>query len=244
MRSPAVILIEKTIREEQEAVQQQASRELIRNLAHEIKNPLGGIRGSAQLLERELPDPRLKEYTQVIIHEVDRLQDLMQRLLSSHRAMQPAWVNIHEILERVLRLIHAEYPGVRVRRDYDVSLPELTGDREQLIQVVLNIARNAAQAMAGQGEITFRTRALRQATFAKKRHRLALELLVMDNGPGIPDSIRDKIFYPLISGREGGSGLGLALAQSFVQQHLGHIEVESRPGRTCFILQLPLGSSL
>jgi two-component system nitrogen regulation sensor histidine kinase GlnL len=234
----------KAIREEREAVQQQANRELIRNLAHEIKNPLGGIRGSAQLLERELAvlanAPALKEYTQVIIKEADRLQDLMQRLLSSHRAMQPAQVNIHELLERVRRLIHAEYAGVRVRRDYDTSLPEITGDREQLIQAILNIARNAAQAMRGNGEIIFRTRALRQVTLAKKRYRLGLELQVIDNGPGIPESIRERIFYPLVSGREGGSGLGLTLAQSFIQQHFGSIDVESKPGRTCFIIRLPL----
>jgi two-component system nitrogen regulation sensor histidine kinase GlnL len=236
----------KAIREEREAVQQQANRELIRNLAHEIKNPLGGIRGSAQLLERELASldnaPSLSEYTQVIIKEADRLQDLMQRLLSSHRAMQPAQVNIHELLERVRRLIHAEYAGVRVRRDYDTSLPEITGDREQLIQAILNIARNAAQAMNGQGEIIFRTRALRQVTLAKRRYRLALELQVIDNGPGIPETIRDKIFYPLVSGREGGSGLGLTLAQSFVQQHSGSIDVESKPGRTCFTIRLPLAT--
>lgn len=232
----------KAIREEREAVQQQANRELIRNLAHEIKNPLGGIRGSAQLLERELDNPSLKEYTQVIIKEADRLQDLMQRLLSSHRAMQPAQVNIHELLERVRRLIHAEYAGVRVRRDYDTSLPEITGDREQLIQAILNVARNAAQAMNGQGEIIFRTRALRQVTLAKKRYRLGLELQVIDNGPGIPEAIRDKIFYPLVSGREGGSGLGLTLAQSFVQQHFGSIDVESKPGRTSFIIRLPLAA--
>ncbi len=236
----------RAIREEREAVQQQANRELIRNLAHEIKNPLGGIRGSAQLLERELASlenaPALKEYTQVIIHEADRLQDLMQRLLSSHRAMQPAQVNIHELLERVRRLIQAEYPGVRVRRDYDTSLPDITGDREQLIQAILNIARNAAQAMQGNGEIVFRTRALRQVTLAKKRHRLAVELRVIDNGPGIPEAIRDRIFYPLVSGREGGSGLGLTLAQSFVQQHSGSIDVESEPGRTCFIICLPIAS--
>jgi two-component system nitrogen regulation sensor histidine kinase GlnL len=236
----------KAIREEREAVQQQANRELIRNLAHEIKNPLGGIRGSAQLLERELASldnaPMLKEYTQVIIKEADRLQDLMQRLLSSHRAMQPALVNIHELLERVRRLIHAEYMGVRVRRDYDTSLPEITGDREQMIQAILNIARNAAQAMGGQGEIIFRTRALRQVTLAKKRYRLGLELQVIDNGPGIPEAIRDKIFYPLVSGREGGSGLGLTLAQSFVQQHFGSIDVESKPGRTAFIIRLPLAA--
>jgi two-component system nitrogen regulation sensor histidine kinase GlnL len=234
----------KAVREEREAVQQQANRELIRNLAHEIKNPLGGIRGSAQLLERELASlenaPALKEYTQVIIKEADRLQDLMQRLLSSHRIMQPAQVSIHEILERVRRLIHAEYAGVRVRRDYDTSLPDITGDREQLIQAILNVARNAAQAMDGKGEIIFRTRALRQVTLAKKRYRLALELQVIDNGPGIPEAIRDKIFYPLVSGREGGSGLGLTLAQSFVQQHQGSIEVQSRPGHTCFTILLPL----
>ncbi|CAB1371066.1 two-component system sensor histidine kinase NtrB [Denitratisoma oestradiolicum] len=279
----------KTAREEREAVQQQATRELIRNLAHEIKNPLGGIRGSAQLLERELASlpnaPALREYTEVIIAEADRLQDLMQRLLSSHRAMQPAPINIHEILERVLRLIHAEFTGVRVHRDYDTSLPKLTGDREQLIQAILNIARNAAQAIVGMppgplaeqggdngsslrdssygglalgrpggkagmppgppaegGEIVFRTRAARQVTLAKKLYPLALELHVIDNGPGIAEDMRDKIFYPLVSGREGGSGLGLTLTQSFIQQHHGSIEVESRPGRTCFRILLPLSN--
>jgi two-component system nitrogen regulation sensor histidine kinase GlnL len=230
----------KAAREEQLAQQQQANRELVRNLAHEIKNPLGGIRGSAQLLERELASPQLKEYTQVIIEEADRLQDLMQRLLSSHRVMQPAQVNIHEILERVRRLIHAEYHEVSVRRDYDTSLPDITGDREQLIQAILNISRNAAQAMHGKGEIVFRTRAARHVTLAKKHYELALELQVIDNGPGVPDEIRDKIFYPLVSGREKGSGLGLTIAQSFIQQHGGTIEVSSRPGRTCFSLMLPL----
>jgi len=230
----------KAAREEQLAQQQQASRELVRNLAHEIKNPLGGIRGSAQLLERELASEHLKEYTQVIIKEADRLQDLMQRLLSSHRVMQPSLVNIHEILERVRRLIHAEYHDVRVRRDYDTSLPEITGDREQLIQAILNISRNAAQAMQGKGEIVFRTRAARQVTLAKRHYRLALELQVIDNGPGIPADISDKIFYPLVSGRENGTGLGLTIAQSFVQQHGGTIEVRSRPGHTCFSLMLPL----
>jgi len=230
----------KAAREEQLAQQQQANRELVRNLAHEIKNPLGGIRGSAQLLERELTSDALKEYTQVIIEEADRLQDLMQRLLSSHRVMQPAQVNIHEILERVRRLIHAEYHDVAVRRDYDTSLPDITGDREQLLQAILNISRNAAQAMRGKGEIVFRTRAARQVTLAKKHYQLALELQVIDNGPGIPEEIRDRIFYPLVSGRENGSGLGLTIAQSFVQQHGGTIEVTSRPGRTCFSLMLPL----
>ena len=243
----------KAAREERLMEQQQASRELIRNLAHEIKNPLGGIRGSAQLLEHELQAlenaPQLREYTQVIINEADRLQALMQRLLSSHRMMHPAPVNVHEILERVRRLILAEFTELDVRRDYDTSLPEITGDREQLIQAILNIARNAAQAMqgddnaAGRGnEIVFRTRAVRQATLAKRRYRLALEIQIIDNGPGIPDAIRDKIFYPLVSGRSDGSGLGLTLAQSFVHQHHGTIEVASRPGHTVFTLLLPLNA--
>ncbi len=231
-------------REAREAVQQRANQELIRNLAHEIKNPLGGIRGAAQLLQRELAamdgQQTLSEYTNVIITEADRLQALMQRLLSSHRAMQPSLLNIHEILEHVRRLILAEFPGVTVRRDYDISLPEIAGDREQLIQTFLNIVRNAAQALAGSGEILIRTRALRQVTLAKKRHRLALEVQIIDNGPGIPEEIRDRIFYPLVSGRAGGTGLGLALAQTFVQQHHGTIEVASQPGHTCFTLRLPL----
>lgn len=228
-------------REERLIEQQQASRELIRNLAHEIKNPLGGIRGAAQLLEHELGNPSLREYTQVIIKEADRLQDLMQRLLTPHRAMLPTTVNIHEILERVRSLLTAEYPGsLEIRRDYDTSLPELIGDREQLIQAVLNIARNAAQAMEGAGEIILRTRALRQVTLAKKRYRLAMEIKVIDNGPGIPEDIRERMFYPLVSGREGGSGLGLTIAQNFVQHHHGTIDCSSRPGNTVFVLRLPV----
>lgn len=227
-------------REEQLLQQQQANRELIRNLAHEIKNPLGGIRGSAQLLERELADPVLREYTEVIIAEADRLQDLMNRLLTSHSMMRPAQLNIHDVLERVRRLILAEFPELIIRRDYDTSLPELTADREQLIQAILNITRNAAQALDGRGEISLRTRVARQVTLAKRRFKLALELQVIDNGPGIPDEISDKIFYPLVSGREGGSGLGLSLAQSFIEQHQGMIDVESEPGRTCFTILIPI----
>ena len=228
-------------REENLIEQQKASRELIRNLAHEIKNPLGGIRGAAQLLEHELANPSLREYTQVIIKEADRLQDLMQRLLTPHRTMLPTTVNIHEILERVRSLLTAEFPGsLAMRRDYDTSLPELVGDREQLIQAVLNIARNAAQAMQGEGEIILRTRVLRQVTLAKKRYRLALELKVIDNGPGIPDTVRERMFYPLVSGREGGSGLGLTIAQNFIQHHHGTIDCSSRPGQTVFTIRLPV----
>ncbi len=236
--------IEQQLRIEREAQrlnQHEANRELIRNLVHEIKNPLGGIRGSAQLLERELDRPDLREYTQVIIKEADRLQILMDRLLTPHRRPHVGSVNIHEVCERVRALILAEFPeGIRIKRDYDTSLPELQGDREQLIQAVLNVVRNAAQAMNGRGVIELRTRVARQVTLAKTSHKLALELQVVDNGPGIPAAIRDRIFYPLVSGREGGTGLGLTLAQTFIQHHQGVIEVESQPGRTCFSIMLPL----
>ena len=228
-------------REQRQMDQQQANRELIRNLAHEIRNPLGGLRGSAQLLERELERPELREYTQVIIKEADRLQALMDRLLTPHRPPQPGLLNIHEVLERVRSLVLAEFPdGIHIERDYDASLPDLYGDKEQLIQAVLNVARNAAQALQGKGEIEFRTRAARQVTLARQRYKLALELQVVDNGPGIPEELRERIFYPLVSGRDGGSGLGLTLSQTFVQHHHGTIECDSRPGRTCFTIMLPL----
>ncbi len=233
-------------REERLIDQAQANKELIRNLAHEIKNPLGGIRGAAQLLQLEI-DASLTEYTQVIIHEADRLQTLVDRLLAPHRRPHVVGdVNIHEVCERVRSLILAEFPrGLKVSREYDISIPEFRGDREQLIQAVLNIAHNACQALhdriaAGDAQLVFRTRIARQVTFGKQRYRLALELHVIDNGPGVPDSIKDRIFYPLVSGREGGSGLGLTLAQTFVQQHHGLIECDSVPGRTDFKLLIPL----
>lgn len=231
----------KIAREERMLLQQQANRELIRNLAHEIKNPLGGIRGAAQLLEHELPRSSLREYTQVIIKEADRLQSLMDRLLTPHRLPQISEVNIHEILERVRSLLLAETPkGIKIQRDYDISLPTLIGDKEQLIQAVLNIARNAVQAMHGKGEIRFRTRIARQVTLARQRYRLAAVVQIIDTGPGIPEAIREKIFYPLVSGREEGTGLGLTLAQTFINQHHGTIECESRPGHTCFTVMLPI----
>ena len=234
-------------REERLIDQAQANKELIRNLAHEIKNPLGGIRGAAQLLEMEIESRDLKEYTRVIIHEADRLQTLVDRLLAPHRRPHVVGdVNIHEVCERVRSLILAEFPrGLKVVREYDTSIPEFRGDREQLIQAVLNIAHNACQALSerisdGDAALVFRTRIARQVTFGKQRYRLALELHVIDNGPGVPDSIRDRIFFPLVSGREGGSGLGLTLAQTFVQQHHGLIECDSVPGRTDFKLLIPL----
>jgi two-component system nitrogen regulation sensor histidine kinase GlnL len=225
---------------ERARLQQEANRELLRNLAHEIKNPLGGIRGAAQLLEHELPRESLREYTQVIIKESDRLQSLMERLLTPHRMPRFGAVNIHEVLERVRSLILAETPSVKLRRDYDISLPEIHADAEQLIQATLNIARNAVQAMHGQGEIILKTRVARQITLESRRYQLGMRVEIIDNGPGIPDEIREQIFYPLVSGREGGSGLGLAVAQTLVAQNHGTIDCESLPGQTVFSIFLPL----
>ncbi len=231
-------------REERVIGEQQANRELIRNLAHEIKNPLGGLRGSAQLLERELDRAELREYTQVIIQEADRLQSLMDRLLTPHRTPRVTALGIHEVLERARSLVLAEFSGgIVFECDYDPSLPDLVGDKEQLIQALLNVVRNAAQAVAESGRpgtITLRTRALRQVTLLRRRTRLALELQVIDDGPGVPEDIREKMFNPLVSGRDGGSGLGLSLAQTFVHYHRGTIECESRPGRTVIRILLPL----
>ena len=252
-KPPGAVLIEmravdphlRIARLEQTRLQQEANRELLRNLAHEIKNPLGGIRGAAQLLEHELPRESLREYTQVIIKESDRLQSLMERLLTPHRTPHFGAVNIHEVLERVRSLILAETPSVTLSRDYDLSLPEIRADAEQLIQSTLNIARNAVQAMHGNGhghgqdEIIFKTRVARQITLESRRYRLGMRVEIIDNGPGVPDDIREQIFYPLVSGREGGSGLGLAVAQTLVAQNHGTIECESRPGHTVFSIFLP-----
>ena len=245
-----LVELEQQARQDREARaldQARITKELIRNLAHEIKNPLGGIRGSAQLLEMELDNRSLHEYTQVIIHEADRLQSLVDRLLAPHRHPHLVGdVNIHEVCERVRSLVLVEYPqGLKVVRDYDISIPEFRGDRAQLIQALLNVVQNAAQALTeriaqGDAVITLRTRVARQVTFGRQRYRLALELHVIDNGPGVPDAIKERIFYPLVSGRDGGSGLGLTLAQTFVQRHHGLIECDSVPGRTDFRILIPL----
>jgi two-component system nitrogen regulation sensor histidine kinase GlnL len=227
-------------RDEQVMAQTQASQQLLRQLAHEIRNPLGGIRGAAQLLEAELDSTDLREYTQVIIQETNRLQSLLDRLLTPAKRPVVQAVNVHEVLERVRSLLRAEFPLLQFQCDYDISLPELEGDPEQLIQAVLNITRNAAQAMDGEGRINFRTRIARQVTLAMKLWKLAVRLDVIDNGPGIPDDMISRVFFPLVSGREGGTGLGLTLAQSLVQRHDGAIHVESQPGRTCFSIYLPI----
>jgi two-component system nitrogen regulation sensor histidine kinase GlnL len=233
----------KIAREERLNEQQQANRELIRSLAHEIKNPLGGIRGAAQLLERELDRAQLIEYTQVIIGEADRLQSLVNRLLTPHRAPTYRRTNIHEVLVRVKGVVQAEFPAIPVVCDFDISLPDFDADPEQLTQVFLNVVRNAAQALAGttrDPSIRLVTRVARSVTLARRRHRLALSVRIIDNGPGVPEAIRDRIFYPLVSGREGGSGLGLTIAQTFISQHNGTIECASEPGRTTFTVLLPL----
>jgi two-component system nitrogen regulation sensor histidine kinase GlnL len=248
LEDPTLIMMEwfpidqqlRSERDERVTQQVEANKQLMRNLAHEIKNPLGGIRGAAQLLEFELSEKGLREYTQVIIKESDRLQTLVDRLLAPHRkAHVMESFNVHEALERVRSLVLAEFPkGLRI------SLPEVMGDREQLIQAVLNIVHNAAQALSeeisqGTAQIELKTRVARSVTIAKKRYKLAMDLHVIDNGPGIPEEMIDRIFFPLVSGREGGSGLGLTLAQTFVQQHRGFIACESRPGRTDFHIQIP-----
>ena len=231
-------------REEHMLAQHHTSRALVRNLAHEIKNPLGGLRGAAQLLERELPDPALREYTRIIIGEADRLRSLVDRMLGPNQLPVRSEVSIHETLERVRGLVAAEAgSGVRIERDYDPSIPALWGDADRLLQAVLNVTRNAVQALGAEGVIVLRTRVQRQYTIGSKRHKLVARLDVIDNGPGIPPEQQEQIFYPMISGRPNGTGLGLSIAQNIVNQHGGLIECASRPGETVFTLLLPLGKT-
>jgi two-component system nitrogen regulation sensor histidine kinase GlnL len=224
---------------------QETTRTVIRGLAHEIKNPLGGVRGAAQLLARELPNEDLAEYTRVIIREADRLRDLVDRLLGPHQQLELQRLNVHEILEHVRNLILAESDNrVDIIRDYDPSLPEIPGDRTQLIQVVLNIMRNALQAAADPRtcEITLRTRSRRQFTIGTQLHRLVCQVDIIDNGPGVPDDIEHSIFVPMVTGRAEGTGLGLAIAQSVINHHGGLLECESVPGNTRFTLYIPMRS--
>jgi len=228
-------------REEQLILQHQATRDVIRRLAHEIKNPLGGLRGAAQLLQGELPDQGLREYTQVIIEEADRLQTLVNRMLGPNKLPTYRPTNIHQILERVRQLVAVESgAGVHIVRDYDPSIPDITADADQLIQALLNIVRNAARAVAGTGTITLRSRVQRQFTIGSIRHRLVAKVQVIDNGPGIPPELLEKIFYPMVSGTEDGMGLGLSIAQSLISQHGGLVECRSKPGETVFTVLLPV----
>ena len=242
--------LQRISREEELLTQQETTRTLVRGMAHEIKNPLGGIRGAAQLLERELENADLRDFTRVIMEEADRLRSLVDRMLGPNRAIETAPTNIHDVVEHVRTLLEAEGGSqVSLVRDYDPSIPEFMGDREQLIQAILNIARNALEVLTksppedAEPRITMRTRALRQFTIGHTRHRLVCRVDIIDNGPGIPRELQPNIFYPMISGRPDGTGLGLAITQSIIGQHQGLVECESRPGCTRFIIFLPLEAS-
>jgi two-component system nitrogen regulation sensor histidine kinase GlnL len=228
-------------REEHLLAQQEAMHALLRWLAHEIKNPLGGLRGAAQLLQRELPEASLREYTRIIIDEADRLRNLVDRLLGPRTPMRKRAMNIHEVVEHVRQLLEAEIPqGVTITTDYDPSIPECLGDREQIIQAVLNVARNALQAVRGSGMIGLRTRVVRHQTIGQQHHRLVARIDITDNGPGVPPELAEHIFYPMVTGRAEGTGLGLTIAQALIKQHGGLIECSSRPGETIFSLLLPM----
>ncbi len=234
-------------RDDQALASLKTAQELARGLAHEVKNPLGGLRGAAQLLEQELPDPALREYTGVIIDEADRLKDLVDRMLGPNRRLDLAPCNIHQILEHVVRLVEAEFPGrLRVERDYDPSVPEISGDQDQLIQAMLNVIRNAAQILeshrtsVADPHIQLKTRITRTFTIGDRLHRLVAQIDVIDNGPGISEDMLERLFFPMITSRPDGTGLGLAITQNIIGQHHGVIECESEPGRTCFSVFIPL----
>ena len=225
--------------EEHLLVQQRAARELLRGMAHEIKNPLGGLRGAAQLLESELPNAELKEYTRVIIGEADRLRNLVDRMLGPNNILDTRIINIHQVLEHVRSLVDAEgYPGLVIQQQYDPSIPELSADYELLVQAVLNLVRNAAQA--GADLVILRTRTQRQFTIGHRCYKLVIRVDVIDNGPGISADMQETIFYPMVTGRADGTGLGLSIAQSMINQHQGIIEFTSEPGCTKFTIFLPL----
>lgn len=230
---------------------QATTQELVRGLAHEIKNPLGGLRGAAQLLARELPNAELIDYTNVIIDEADRLRNLVDRLTGYRKPLERRSINIHEVVEHVRNLVEAEIDGrgIHLIRDYDPSIPPLTADPEQLIQAMLNIVRNAMQSLSSPdvkhdlGTITLRTRTIRKVTFGPRSRQPAISVEVIDNGPGIPEHLREAIFFPMVTSRPEGTGLGLAIAHSIVSRHHGLLECESENGHTCFRLLLPRDST-
>ncbi len=228
-------------REEQFIAQQEASHQLIRGLAHEIKNPLGGIRGAAQLLKEELSENELSEYTKIIIKEADRLRALVDRMLGPRALPHLAELNIHAVLERVRQLVQVEYGDkIHIERNYDPSIPELWADEDQLIQAFLNIVRNAAIALDGEGSICVESRIRRQYTIGSKLHRLVVQVDITDHGPGIPGHLQEQIFLPMVTGRAEGTGLGLTIAQSLITAHDGLIECRSDVGETIFSIFIPL----
>lgn len=221
---------------------QATNQSVLRGIAHEIKNPLGGLRGAAQLLEIEIEDEAVKEYTQIIISEADRLTKLVDNMLGSSQRPQKTWVNIHEVLEHARSITIAENTkGLSISTNYDPSIPEIKGDRDQLVQIVLNLLNNAVRSMKGNGEIQILTRVLRNFTVRTSNHPLVLSVKITDNGPGVPEDLKDKIFFPMITGHADGTGLGLSIAQSLINQHNGLIEFESEPGRTRFNIIIPIG---
>lgn len=230
-------------RDGQRVAQQIASQQLLRGMAHEIRNPLGGIRGAAQLLDSEIEEPSLKEYTAVIIREVDRLQQLLNAMLGPNRRIEKQPINILEVLEHVANLILAEYPDIRISRDYDPSIPELMADKDQLIQAFLNIGRNGAQAMNGKGELIFRTRINRQQTIGNRRYRHVIEAGIIDHGPGIDPTVQENIFLPMVTSKPDGTGLGLPIAQQIVFGHGGLIQCRREGEHTLFNTFLPLETS-
>ena len=221
--------------------QSEASRSLLRGLAHEIKNPLGGIRGAAQLLEREFSSDQDREFTHVIIREADRLKQLVDRMLGPRDIPNKSNLNIHQILEHVRSLVQVEAPHVHFVADYDPSLPEIFGDESMIIQAILNITRNAIKEVSTEkGEITFRSHPLRHYTIGDNTYPLVAKIDIIDNGPGIPDELKEKLFLPMVTGHAEGTGLGLSIAQTLINQHNGLIEFTSSPGQTIFSLLLPL----
>ncbi len=230
-------------RDDQQVAVQETSRRLVRGLAHEVKNPLGGIRGAAQLLARELPSESQRDYTRIIIEEVDRLRNLVDRMLGPNHLPEFRSINIHRVLEHVVQLLDAEEPArIRFERDYDPSLPHIEADMDQMIQALLNIGRNAQQALEATNDprITLTTRIIRQFTIGQTLHRLVARIELSDNGPGIPEDLLEQLYYPMISGRAEGSGLGLSITQNILSQHHGLIETRSEPGSTTFSIYLPL----
>lgn len=228
-------------RDEAMLAQQEHARSLLRGLAHEIKNPLGGLRGAAQLLDRQLPDPELAEYTTIIIREADRLQSLIDRMLGPTTRPRRDPLNLHEVLEHVRKIVIAGAPdGVQVRFDYDPSIPECLTDRDRLVQVILNIAGNALQAIGESGHIVFGSRVISNFTIGGTRHPLVASISIHDNGPGVPEHLTDQIFFPMVTGTDHGTGLGLSIAQSMMNQLGGLIECRSDPGDTTFTVLIPL----
>lgn len=222
-------------------IQHGAGRQMIRRLAHEIKNPLGGIRGAAQLLGKQFRNEELEEYTAVIISEADRLAGLVDTLLGPGGPPNKEQANVHELLEHVVRLIKAEAgEEIVIHRDYDPGLPTIDLDRNQLVQALINLLRNAVAALGGQGRITLRSRAIMNFTIGETRHKAVASLEIEDDGPGIPADLQDSVFYPLVTSRPDGTGLGLPVAQELISRHHGLIEFESRPGRTVFFVRMPL----